>query len=236
MIHGRNKHSGFTLMEMTVVIVIIGLLAGGVVAGQSLIKTSEIASVMTDVNRFRAAINAFDTQYNALPGDMSNASSYWSTANNGDGNGKINYNSGAWGSEEYYVWQHLQLANILPGTYGTSTATLPRSRLRDGYYRVSYQTGVYGKSAHMISLNKWNSATNLANTAILSPKDVYEMDRKYDDGSADTGRIMGFNEQGVPGCVTNDYTVGYGSYLNTSDAIKCKIFFLLDERDPKQSS
>lgn len=231
----RQKQAGFTLMEMAVVIVIVGLLVGGVVAGQSLIKASEIASVVTDVNKFRAAINAFDTHYNAMPGDMANATTYWSTANVGNGNGKIDYVSGAWG-EEYYAWQHLQLANMFPGAYGTSTVNLPRSRLRDGYYRVSYQSNVYGKSAHMISLNKWNQATNLANTAILSPRDVYQMDLKFDDGSADTGRIMGFNEQGVPGCVTNDYTVGSGSYLNTSDAIKCKIFFLIDSADPKASS
>ena len=84
----------------------------------------------------------------------------------------------------------------------------------------------------MISLNRLDPSINVANIAILSAQDVYAIDKKYDDGIAATGEIMGFNVAGNPGtCVTKDYTdyaSGVGVYVNTSSTIACKIFFMVD--------
>ncbi len=217
---------GLTLVELAIVLVILALVIGGVLVGRSFIRASEIRAIQSDVTKYAIAINMFTTKMGKLPGDLGNATLYWSTATNGDNDGTIDYQVG-FGGEEYEVWQQLALAELISGTYTGDTTSIPVSTLATGFYRVSYQTNVYGKSAHMISLNAMNPTYSVAHLAVLSPKDVYAMDKKSDDGRADEGSIMGFNEEGVPGCVTNDYTVGSGDYLYTSISKKCKVFFEL---------
>lgn len=152
----RNK--GFSLVELSIVLVILGLLTGGILAGQSLIRAAELRSVSTDLNRFTGSINTFRDKYFALPGDMTNAFAFWGTAAgctnasvtvtaagcNGDGNGLVNI-----GLESYRGWQQLALAGLLEGSYsgvnggGTGCGNscdsvagtnVPRSRLSNGGY------------------------------------------------------------------------------------------------------
>lgn len=129
---------GFSLVELSIVLVILGLLVGGILAAQSLIRASEVRSVGTDLDKFNRATYAFRDKYFALPGDMTNAVSFWGaqaggTANgpdstcgalttpsttaltcNGDGNGKI----GDLGMvETLRAWQHLANAGLIEGVY-----------------------------------------------------------------------------------------------------------------------
>jgi prepilin-type N-terminal cleavage/methylation domain-containing protein len=64
-----RKIMGFTLVELSIVIVVIGLIIGVVTAGQSLVRQAQIRSVLNDVNKYKTAWNAFKLQYDALPGD-----------------------------------------------------------------------------------------------------------------------------------------------------------------------
>ena len=68
---------GFSLVEMAIVIDIIGLLVGGVLAGQNLMRAAEIRSIIEEEQRILGAVQAFQDKYAALPGDMSNATSVW---------------------------------------------------------------------------------------------------------------------------------------------------------------
>lgn len=77
---------GFSLVELSIVLVILGLLTGGILAGQSLIRAAELRSYITDVQRYPAAVNAFKDKYFAYPGDMANATKFWG-ALGGDGTG-----------------------------------------------------------------------------------------------------------------------------------------------------
>lgn len=120
---------GFTLVELSIVLVIIGLIMGGILGGQELIRASELNSVLTDVNKYRVAMNTFKVKYNALPGDMKNAASYWPSATcansvasnsnptgcNGNGNGIVELTSTQ--AESFRFWNHLNLSGILPGNY-----------------------------------------------------------------------------------------------------------------------
>ncbi len=124
----HNPKQGFTLIEVSIVLVIIGLVIGSVLAGKHLVRQSELQSVMTDVNAYTTAVNTFRVKYDAFPGDMPNATDYWgtdsncpaTTANaipkqatcNGDGTFAVDTNY-----ELFRVWQHLANAKLIPGQY-----------------------------------------------------------------------------------------------------------------------
>ena len=80
--HRTSSHQrAFTLVEMSVVLVIIGLLAGGIMAGKSLVHASELRAVSSEFNRYAIALGSFKDKYGgALPGDMRNAVAYWGAA------------------------------------------------------------------------------------------------------------------------------------------------------------
>ena len=215
---------GFGLIEVSIVLVIVALLAGGVLVGRDLMRSAEVRSVKAEAEKISTAINLFRTKIGGLPGDTARASRYISGAVNGDGDGTIDYANGLY-SEEHEVWPQLAAAGFIKGTYTGATDSLYPSGIASGFFRVSYQTSVYGKELHLISLNGLPAGETVAKGPILSPDEVYSMDLKFDDGAADSGDVMGFNEQAVPGCVTNYHTAGSGDYVVPSSDVTCKVFF-----------
>ena len=120
----RDK-SGFTLVEITIVLIIFSLLITGVSAGVAMIERSKIQSVISEFGQITSAVKAFSANYNGhLPGNIPNASDYFlgAAADNcpgGSGDGIIsisvsNTDSGAF-VESMCAWVHLSLANFLPG-------------------------------------------------------------------------------------------------------------------------
>jgi prepilin-type N-terminal cleavage/methylation domain-containing protein len=131
-----TRNQGFSLVELSIVLVILGLLVGGVLTGKSLIRAAELRSITTDRERFVAAVQIFNEKYQALPGDMTNATRFWGTAAacpgtsaqpstdattcNGDGNGRV-FGDMITSNESYRFWQHLANAGLISGTYSGVT-------------------------------------------------------------------------------------------------------------------
>lgn len=135
-----TQRSAFSLVELSIVLVILGLLVGGVLSGQSLIRAAELRSVAADFSRYHAAIRSFQDKYFAIPGDMTNATAFWGFAAgtvgndaacfnasqtgqgtcNGTGNGDL---VGATASannpqgETFHAWKQLANAGLIEGSY-----------------------------------------------------------------------------------------------------------------------
>jgi prepilin-type N-terminal cleavage/methylation domain-containing protein len=121
-----TRSSGFTLVELAVVMVIIGLIVGSILVGRDLIKAAELRSVVREVETLKTAINTFKAKYNSWPGDMSDATAYWPTTIDGDNNGVLSVLSddgnvimgdGDDGPEYMRLWEHLSLAGLISGSF-----------------------------------------------------------------------------------------------------------------------
>lgn len=141
MTYKRNgKEHGFSLVELSVVLVILGLLVGGILGGTALIRAAELRQIETELTEIKTAVNLFKQKYSALPGDMRNATEIWGRADNGtfsgqcgnpksdEGTGKQTCNGdgnkrvGTWDVmnryyETFRFWQHLSNAGLLEGNY-----------------------------------------------------------------------------------------------------------------------
>src|SRR4051812_21206607 len=112
--NNTNQH-GFTLIELSIVLVIIGLIVGGVLVGQDLIKAAQIRSTVGQIEKYNSAVNTFRTKYNGMPGDLQGAANYGlaataanvATTGTGDGNGLIESSCStvtAGSGETYVFW------------------------------------------------------------------------------------------------------------------------------------
>src|SRR5512145_2640915 len=104
-----GKVQGFTLVEIAIVLVIIGLLLGGILKGQEMITQAKIKNVIADMTGVSAAMYGYQDRYRALPGDDANATR-WAGANPGNGNGIIEGVYLAVNGESAEFWGHLRSA------------------------------------------------------------------------------------------------------------------------------
>jgi len=119
----KRTQRGFTLVEIAIVLVIIGLLLGGILKGQEMITQAKIKNVVADFSGISAAYYGYQDRYRAIPGDDPNAATRWTTptvAVAGNGNGVVlgAYNAGcaAAADESCQWWDHLRRAGFVAGS------------------------------------------------------------------------------------------------------------------------
>ncbi len=214
------RQNGFTLLELSIVIVIIGLIVAGISAGQSLVKQAQLRQVNSEISNYRVAFNSFKLQYDKLPGDMVNAYAYWGVAAgctdalaapggtgcNGNGDGDIRYDD-----EGYRAWQHLGLAELVDGTFtgagigaGNNVAdvgvNVPPAAYGGGSagYSIMWDQEMNSFGAPLdINIIRFGAERSTWNTnnAVISAVDAYAIDAKYDD--ADPGKGQVFTDNGA---------------------------------------
>lgn len=150
-----RKQQGFTLVEIAIVLVIIGLMIGGVLKGQEMITNAKVSRVENDYKGVSAAILAYQDRYGVLPGDDPAATTRfagtWNGADNGNGNGVI---SGAWNStvnsdESRKIWKHLRAAGFIKGPVDNTAASyLQPSHAFGGL--IGFEQGIYNLSGHVL--------------------------------------------------------------------------------------
>jgi prepilin-type N-terminal cleavage/methylation domain-containing protein len=103
------QKSAFTLIELSLVLVIIGLVVSGILFGKDLIHAAEIRAQIKQINDYQLAVNTFQSKYNCLAGDCDKADQFWSTAINGNGNGRIDaWEMGGPGYDGLNYWSMAQ--------------------------------------------------------------------------------------------------------------------------------
>ncbi|MCI5048834.1 MAG: type II secretion system GspH family protein [Rickettsiales bacterium] len=138
----RTSQSGFTLVEIAIVLVVIGLATGGVLLGGDLIRSARLRSITVEFNQYKTATETFMERYMAIPGDMPYAEDIWGQVDadpttcranqgigtqtcDGDGDGYVDLSTSS--IEVFRFWQHMELAELVDtneftGTRATNTS------------------------------------------------------------------------------------------------------------------
>jgi prepilin-type N-terminal cleavage/methylation domain-containing protein len=169
-IRNEKKNQGFTLIEISIVLVIVGLLLGGILQGQSLIRSMQVKDVIATIKDIQTASQYFQERYHYLPGDWRfTANEIVNVTAGGNGNGLIT------AAESLLVPNHLANAGLIRGD-GTPIRTI--------YGAVR----VIGRNVSNVS-NLPITILNVIELANLPCEIANEIDAKLDDGNINTGNM-----------------------------------------------
>ena len=220
-----RKQQGFTLIEIAIVLVIIGLLLGGVLKGQELINAARVRNIASQLDGVKVAYLGFQDRYRAFPGDVPdpiavaqipNATAGCGAAGGFCGNGKIDP------AENLVAWSHLAKSGFISGSYngavGTTQATFQTSTSADtpsnpfGGFLVIVHDSDYGDGTTTTPANVLNIKTGGAIPAAT----IAELDRKVDDGFAFSGQFRTTVTYGAQaaGCTTGTNGTNTLAYAN----------------------
>lgn len=227
----RKDEKGFTLVELAIVLIIIGLLIGGILKGQELIANAQITNAVSQIKGVDGAVATFRETYAAFPGDLGNAtnriagcdadSACDDPSNGTQNNGRIDAQIGAapaatGGNEDFQFWQHMRVADLITGFTGVGTTvnfgqSYPSASIGGGFTVGHTTAGATGftpvRAGHYIVLTGSISGTvDAGGAGVLTASQAARIDRKLDDGSPNSGSVYGI-DAGTSGSCADDSSV-----------------------------
>jgi prepilin-type N-terminal cleavage/methylation domain-containing protein len=212
----KKQQSGFTLVEIAIVLVIIGLLLGGILKGQELINSAKVKSYAQDFRTVQAALYGYQDRFKAIPGDHASVEASLNgakVASSGGtlGNGQI---EGDWNStnnteESCVAWQHLRLAGFLAGNTTINCAAggdyTPKNP--DGG-----RSGISSKMQMSLPAPGMTGSYNICTSGVLG-KIAKQLDTQLDDGNALTGSFRVAEIAAPTTAITTGAVLDSNSYL-----------------------
>lgn len=198
----KRNQSGFTLIEIAIVLVIIGLLLGGVLKGQELINSARVKNLATDFKNIPVFIYGYQDKFRALPGDDKSVADHLGATASvcapaaglcATGNGVIDgaWNANAATTESFLFWQQVRLAGLAPGSTDTASADYLPVNAAGG--NIGIQSGTSTPASSPIKDNPAGNAIRgsyiICSTGILG-KFVKQLDLQMDDGNTATGSML----------------------------------------------
>jgi len=194
----RKQQQGFTLVEIAIVLVIIGLLLGGILKGQEMITQAKIKNVVADFSGISAAYYGYQDRYRKIPGDDS-AATRWTGATAGDGDGQVEgvYNTAVATDESRLWWDHLRRAGFVGGTGDQQPVNAVVGM-------IGVQTG---NGAGSTALSGF--ASLIMCSANLPDKIAIAVDSQMDDGQPGSGGVRGQLQTGTNPAIDAAAASGY---------------------------
>lgn len=236
----HRSQTGFTLIELSIVLIIIGLISGGILVGSMLISTAQVRRDVTRKEELDTAVFAFMGKYNCLPGDCANATALGFDVN-GDGNGLVEGVPST--AEMLNFWNHLSKSQMAPGNY-PSTLSLGVGSAIPGQHTPSLSMSSSGRagwggwceqgnwvaypdfSGNRLALMSNHIYTTDGVVGTIRPSDAYSFDAKIDDGVPSRGIVRGYGTttnapMGLDGCQTDNYNVAGARGADGPDSVYC---------------
>jgi prepilin-type N-terminal cleavage/methylation domain-containing protein len=253
----KKSKEGFSLVELSIVLIIVGLLFVGVSSGGKLIQAAKLNKIMSEISSVDSSFLAFFQAYEQYPGDFDDAQSFWGTSvRNGDNDGKVAVNpdalaSDSLGDESSSVFIHMQSGEFIDGNYSAQIdqqryayETELKAHLIIANEKDSTDATLEGfqsttlNDKNLIIVAKDLSATRAPNDAgvnspFLTPREAYSLDKKYDDTLPKTGRITYRDETNTttgsttPGSCIDVTNNAYLASGTTSDSLGCNLVYLI---------
>ncbi|NDE89579.1 MAG: prepilin-type N-terminal cleavage/methylation domain-containing protein [Alphaproteobacteria bacterium] len=209
----HNSDSGFTLVEVSIVLVVIALLIGSVLVAVNILQNARITSAITTLQSIQSAVSTYNQNYGAVPGDDAQAVARFGVTNNGGGNGIIGaatlsgtfndtsaaLTNGNGNAESRLVWSHLRAAGLIRGQGGD--VTQPGNPFG----------GVFGIQNGAFSADGIGLGTNVVCVSNVPGAAAVIIDQREDDGIATTGNMRA-------GTVI---TGAASAYVDTSTYVLC---------------